>query len=1020
MYLKRLEIQGFKSFANKTILDFLPPQNGSFSITGVVGPNGSGKSNITDAIRWVMGEQSMRNIRAKKSEDIIFSGSESKGSLGAAEVAMTLDNAGGETGLEFPEIIITRRLYRSGESEYLVNGNPARLIDIHILLAKAKFAEGAYSIVSQGMIDRLLTVTPAERKDFFDEASGIKEHQIKQHQAQLKLGRSEENIKQAETLLAEVEPRLKLLARQVKKLEQRQEVEARLRDTQEMYYFTLYSHNKKEVDEVQGLLAAVETKYRNAFAELEKIQVELAELAKGATRQEVFESLQERHQETMRAKNELERQLVIIEGQMQTEYSQSGRQNVGWLEGKVAELNETAKLVVERSTAGREESEEKAKAVTEKKHHIDRLAADQSELRLKISRLQSELFKDQSERSFRELSGLTAVKAVMEAKNNFGKIFGLVAELGEVEEKYQVALEVAVGAQLSSIVVQDETVARRAIEYLRQNRFGVATFLPLSRIQPRQPFSATEQLLQEKGVHGRAIDLIRFDEKMFPIFSMILGDTLVIDDLHVAERIGVGRGRFVTLEGDLVEPRGIMRGGFRQRRNNLSFSSKLSLTTEDHAAEIQEMVRLESHNLNQLESQIEKEKNDLVDITVAAESAKNQAALAEAEYNKIAQELARFKNELALLKSSPEEYGAELQKLAGSKKNLQEQIDGIAATIEKIETEIKEFNAREEEKKQRVFALQEQMQKQQEMVNGFLGERSEFNIRYAKLETKQEDLANEVVSEMKLSLPSIIERLSEAALLEEVPGLADRIEKLKYQLSLIGGIDEEVVKEYSTTKERYDFLVAQIDDLQKAIKDLTVMIEELDELMKKRRSAAFKKIRKDFDRYFKLLFGGGNAALEEIYGEPPREEGELNPDGTPVVSGEVETEEVKPKKKSEKILTGVEVIANPPGKKVKYLNMLSGGERTLTSIALISAILYNNPSPFVVLDEVEAALDEANTLKFAKIMAELATHSQFIIVTHNRVTMHAANALYGVVMQGDGVSKLLSVKIEDVPEYSGN
>lgn len=1022
MYLKRLEIQGFKSFATKTVLDFLPPKNGLFSVTAVVGPNGSGKSNVTDAIRWVMGEQSMKQVRAKKNEDVIFNGSETKGAMSAAEVTMTLDNQGVDVGVDFPEVVITRRLYRSGESEYIINNNPARLLDIHLLLAKAKFAEGAYSIVSQGMIDRLLTVSPSERKDFFDEASGIKEHQIKQHQAQLKLARTEENIKQAETLLAGVEPRLHILHKQVKKLEQRHDVEAKLVGAQESYYFTIYHRNKTEMDSLKKRLGDVEARYRTSFSELEGVQGELAELARGSSRQEVFEKLQARYQEAVRAHNDLERQLAILDGQMQTEYSQAGQQNVGWLEGKVTELDGEEKRLQQAVAAAEIEAKHhEAEAETIKKQS-ENASVEATQQRLKISRLQSDLFKDQSEQSYRELSGLTAVKAVMKAKNKFGKVYGLVATLGDVDEAYRLALEVAAAAHLTSIVVENEEVARLAINYLRDNRFGVATFLPLNKIQPRQDYGNTGALLTESGVLGKVIDLVRYDAKFDAIFSMIFGDTIVVKDLKVAERLGIGRARMVTLDGDLVEKRGIMRGGFRNRRNNLGFSSKLALADEDRMAELQAAVTLETHKLADLERQMEMTKTKVFDATILAKSSLQKVQMIKHEHDGIERELARLQHELSLVKASPEEFGVQLATLSEKKIDIEQDKIKQGSLVEKINSEISEYNQKEEEKKQRVFCLQETMQKKQDDVNRILNERNDLRVEAAKLETKQEDLGNEVLNDMKVSLQSLIERIATPVAATELEILAKEIENLKYQLSLIGGIDGEVVKEYSTTKEKYDFLTGQLKDLTKATADLRLMIEELDELMKKRRSAAFKKIKKEFDRYFKILFGGGTAELEEIYGEPPAEEIVL-PDGTVVsaeaaaaVNAESVDESAKPKK-NEKFLTGIEVIANPPGKKVKYLSMLSGGERTLTSIALICAILHNNPSPFVVLDEVEAALDEANTIKFAKIMNELASQSQFIIVTHNRVTMHAANALYGVVMQGDGISKLLSVKMEDVPQY---
>ncbi len=1024
MHLKRLEIQGFKSFATKTVLDFLPPKNGLHSITAIVGPNGSGKSNVTDAIRWVMGEQSMKNLRGKKSEDVIFNGSETKGALGVAEVTMVLENDDtATTGLEFPEIVITRRLFRSGESEYLVNNQASRLLDIHLLFARAKFAEGAYSIVSQGMIDKLLTVGPSERKEFFDEACGIKEHQIKQHQASLKLARTEENMKQAETLMNEVEPRLKILARQVKKLEQRQEVELKLTEVQEKYYFILYTKIKTETDALKAELHAVDETYRSSFAELEKIQTELADFARSATRQEAFEVLQSRHQDAMKIKNDLERQLAIIEGQMHTQYSQAGQHNIGWLDGKVVELRSSKERLEADVLAAERDAEKYEHELSLENKKIENISIDQTQLRLKISRLQSRLIQNQTEQSYLQLSGLTAVKAVLEARSRFGKVHGLVAELGEVDEEYRVALEVAAGANLSSIVVENEQVARLAIEYLRENRFGVATFLPLNKIQPRGTYGDADRYIGADGVFGKALSLIRFDNKFDTIFSMIFGSTLVVRDLKVAERIGIGSVRMVTLDGDMVENRGIMRGGFRNRKNNITFSSKLSLSGDDHLAEVQAEINLENHTLQELERTLEGLKVHSVELQVAAQSARAKVALIETEFKNVQRECAQLEHELGLIKASPEQYGEQMQKLSAEKDALQAHVKTHDAVIAQASAEIEDFNRKEEEKKQRIFALQEAMQHKQDAVNRILSTRNDLNIQVARLDTKHEDLAQEIQNDMKISLHSLVERIgpatNETVHAQSVQELAEAIEKLKYQLSLIGGIDEEVITEYTQTKERFDFLDGQLKDLRAATDDLNKMIEELDELMKKKRATAFKKIRKEFDRYFKILFNGGTADLEEVYGEvlvaDEMTDANIETHGiAPVTDEEVAAQA----KKREKVLTGIDVIANPPGKKVKYLNMLSGGERTLTSIALICAILYHNPSPFVVLDEVEAALDESNTLRFAKIMTELATHSQFIIVTHNRVTMHAADALYGVVMQGDGISKLLSVKMEDVPQYS--
>ncbi|TSC83729.1 MAG: Uncharacterized protein G01um101413_869 [Parcubacteria group bacterium Gr01-1014_13] len=868
MYLKRLEIKGFKSFADKTVLDFLPYKNNRYSITAVVGPNGSGKSNISDAVRWVMGEQSLKTLRGKKNEDVIFSGSTTKGQLSAAEVMMVLDNSDGRLMSDYPEITVGRRLYRSGEGEYLINNNPVRLLDVHLLLAQAQFAQHSYSVVGQGMIDKLLTVSPAERKDFLDEASGIKEFQIKQHQAQLKLTRTVENVTQAERLVEEVEPRLKILARQVKKLEQRQEVELRLRENQEQYYASIYLANKSELDKLNSVLVGVETNYRSAFKELEEVQKELSVLA--------------------------------------------------------------------HDTAEQETSDSAGQIIAEQRKLLEQISKDKTNAQLKIFSLEKQIFQDQSEQSYRQVSGLFAAQAVLENKDKFGTVHGLVAELGEVEEKYQLALESAAGSNLSALVVESDEVAKSAIEFLRNNRLGFATFLPLNKINPRPAEQGIDSILAMPGVLGLAADIVKYENKFKNIFSFVFGQTIVVENLSVAQKIGIGRARMVTLAGDLIEKSGVMKGGYKQiKKDALKFSSRVSWS-KDRLAEYQGQINVEKEKIIGLDARYEETKQKLLELESKREAANSKTKLLKA------------------------------------------------------------------------FSLQEAMQKKQNLVNEILAKRNDLKIQAAKLETKQDSLSQEIRAELNSTVEAILERKPPTVSMEKLMEVMSEIQKLKYQLSLIGGIDQEVVAEHEQTKERFDFLSEQITDLRAAMSDLEKMIFELDDIMKKKRAASFKKIRKEFDRYVKILFGGGDGDIAEIYGEQPDEDLE-------VVEGEEVLDE-KPKNK-EKILTGIDISINPPGKKIKNINSLSGGERTLTSIALICAILSYNPSPFVVLDEVEAALDEANTRRFAEIVSELSAQSQFIIITHNRVTMHAADALYGVVMGNDGISKLLSVKLEEVPKY---
>ncbi len=1025
MYLKSLELHGFKSFAQKTVLDFLPPKEKKNSVTAVVGPNGSGKSNISDAIRWVMGEQSMKTLRGKKGEDIIFSGSEAKGQMGMVAVTMTLDNSDHRLNLDYEDIVITRRYYRSGESEYILNGNEVRLLDLQILLAKAQFGQGSYSVIGQGMIDRLLLQTPQERKDFFDEATGIKEFQIKRHQAALKLHRTKENINQAELLLQEVEPRLRTLSRQVKKLEQRQDVELKLREFQEQYYSTLYNYNQTQLDELSLELEKINLEYLTVNRNLTVVQEELAGLAKEESRQGIFENLQAAYQEIQKEKNRLEREKAVLSGKLQAEYSKVGKQNVGWLQNKIEDLKKEQIKLTSELTRAEEMADQSGDNIIKQKQKIEELLVARTELRGKLANLEQRLAQVKSEQSFFQFTGLKAVQAILEERQRLGNIYGAVAQLGEVAEKYQLALDIAAGGNLSSIVVDHDRTAQNAIEYLREHQLGVATFLPLSKIKPRMLSNDIAELKNRQGVHGLAVELVKFDSKFADIFSYVLGNTLIVDSIEVAREIGIGRVRMVTLAGDILEVSGSMKGGYRraEKQRGLSFAQGNApylvqeglLNGEEKAAELRK-------ELDQSEITYEKAQENLRSLQAEAQIATSHADLLGRQKQESDKEVAALEQELSLYSMSPDQYDLAMKDLTIQKENLDKELEKIEKKSTQAEKKIHDFNQEEENKKQRIFALQEAMQDEQKKLNLIVDQKNIKQIEVAKLSTKQEDLGGEVFQEMHEALSSLVGRQVPEVAIDKLSEVQQQIQKLKYQLSLIGGIEEEVVEEYKVTKERHDFLITQLTDLKKAIEDLETMIGELDEIMKKTRDKAFKQIRKEFSRYFAILFEGGKADLVELYGEVEieNEENVLDVGDVQSVANDIAIEEVgegKPKKKQE-MLMGIDVIANPPGKKIKNVQMLSGGERTMTSIALVCAILHTNPSPFVVLDEVEAALDETNTIRFTKILQELAMQSQFILITHNNATMHAADALYGVTMGGEGVSHLLSVKLGEAEKIS--
>lgn len=1006
MYLKKIELNGFKSFAEPTTLEFPPPQKGSFSITAIVGPNGSGKSNVADALRWVMGEQSLKQLRGKKSEDVIFGGSEHKGKMSVASVSVVLDNTDKRAPVDYEELVLTRKVYRSGESEYLINGNQVRLLDLHLMLAQAQFGQGSYSVIGQGMITQLLIQSAAERKHFFDEAVGIKEFQIKRHQAVLKLNKTGEHIAQADMLLAEVEPRMKSLKRQVKKLEQRHDIELNLRDIQEKYYVTVHNNLSQQIDVLESEKRTFDVEYAETHTKLDEVQTELAMLAKEESRQEQFEALQQEHRTLTQKKNDLERERAVLIGKLHTEYSKAGKQNVSWLENKVEQLSSEQSSLDAEVQLVKKQIKDHEQQISLILHELSEFEQRKLQAQRSIVEIEKNVFESRNTERLLPRSGYRAVEAILSNEGAIGgRVHGMVAELGKVEKKFQRALEISAGHHMTSIVVEDDGVAARAIAFLKQHQLGTATFLPINKIKARPIPHNIHELLGKRGVHGLAIDLIDFDETYHDMFSYVFGSTVVVDDVETARELGIGRVRMVTLDGDMMSAGGSMRGGFRQKtKYTIGFSANAkdllggSENNEDRLSELRTTV-----------SQIDEEKQGKQEQLMQAQTQKGVAEHALQQLldkqHTIVTEQSGFQQELSLHSLKPEEYDDMMKDLAKQKDEMSNNIDTLTSQVTSVEQKIKSFNAAEEEKRKRIFALQDNMQAVQTTLNEISHKKNTVQVELAKVATRREDVEEEMYHEIKTNIELLKPKFDELYASETLDDVRVEIEKLKYKLSLIGGIDEEVMQEYEETRDKYEKLIDELNDLKKASIDLEKLISELDSLMKKRHADAFKKIKKEFSRYFSILFEGGKAELVEVYGEEKDKEDEEQ---------ELEEDiEEKPKKRRKKILRGIDVVATPPGKKIKNIAALSGGERTLTSIALVCAILHTNPPPFVLLDEVEAALDEANTVRFTKILRELSKQSQFILITHNRATMHAADVLYGVTMGNQGVSKLLSVKLEE-------
>ncbi|MDD5110296.1 MAG: AAA family ATPase [Patescibacteria group bacterium] len=757
MYLKQLEIAGFKSFAQKIVMQFPPPTTGADGraggLTAIVGPNGSGKSNIADAMRWSLGEQSLKTLRGKKAEDVIFSGSATKARLGLAEVSLTLNNDDRAMPVDYPEVVITRRLYRNGEGEYLLNKQPVRLTDAVLLMAKANFGQKSYSVIGQGMVDAILNATPQERKEFFEEAAGVKQYQLKRENSVRKLLHTWENIKQAEAVIEEIEPRLRSLNRQVHKLQRREEIEKELVAKQREYYGAAWQTIAVEEKQVKPQLVQLQTTVTERTRQLAAVQEQLNKLEQEDRRTEVFNRLQQRYQKAIEARSALKESQLVLRNKIEMAQARA----------KMAASPVPLPEIVER---------------------------------------------------------LGAITKTYDA---------FIAELAAAQRPEQLAV----------LRERAQTVAQSLRELIA--------------------------LLQ----HGKK-----------------------------------------NVQAGAVDP--------------------------------------------QLQT--------------------------------------------------------ELHRLSGK-------LEALDAEVTESQSAITEFNAAEEQKRGKFFDLQRQFQSSQSELNATSAKLSELRVEMAKLDTRREAIEQEVAAELKAT-----DWLADfkPAGSEDANTLHAEIINCKRQLEFIGGIEPETVAEFTQTKERYDFLTTQVTDLRKSLDQLRAVIVELDSTIHRQFNDAFRAINHGFARYFKVLFNGGKAELFAITQDAAEAEEEKKVEAAAEgveVAEEADTEEEDIKKLLKghvgKLVVGVEIRATPPGKKLTSVQMLSGGERALTSIALISAIIANNPSPFVVLDEVDAALDEANSERFGAILAELSGKTQFVVITHNRATMHRAAVLYGVTMGEDGVSRILSLKLEE-------
>ncbi|MBQ5952271.1 MAG: chromosome segregation protein SMC [Lachnospiraceae bacterium] len=1183
MYLKSIEMQGFKSFAQKIVLEF------KSGVTGIVGPNGSGKSNVADAVRWVLGEQSAKQLRSSNMQDVIFAGTQSRKPVSFASVVITFDNTDRTLAYDADEVVVARRVFRSGESEYQLGGSTCRLRDILELFYDTGIGKEGYSIIGQGQIDRILSTKPEERRELFDEAAGIVKYKKRKIVAERKLEKENESLVRVSDILGELGRQVGPLERQAEKAKEYLSLKEELKLFEVNQFLLSQERRAKALEEIAGNLKIASEDLAGVRMETEVLRRQHEQLDE--ERQELDEVLAQQREtlHTLSVRKEAaEGQIGVLRARIETE--EMSRAHYESRRAAIAEEAEErnrakAALNEEQTNLNRalEELEEesidadsKVRAAEEKIASLEELirtsresmlSAIQGQADLRTQRQHYETLMEQSRLRQSELSGRIlrraaeeealrgriaeleeaiagldrdgaalyerldggraeaeqirealaagekeaeaslqehhrirarleslvnlaeryegyggSVRAVMEEKGRLRGIVGVVADLVKTDQKYETAIETALGGALQNVVTETEADAKRAIAFLKEERRGRATFLPLDAARENRPFPRTEAL-KEEGVLGTADSLVRCDKNMTDIVRSLLGRTAVVRDmdraLAIARKYSYGF-RMVTLEGELLQPGGSITGGAYKnnsnllgRRREIAELTKRSEETEAALTAVRAAQEKREETLAALAAQEEEIRAALQEKQIEKNTRVMEKSQAEeqlegllsrdrdtdVENREITEQLARMREqeeellrrtgELAGAQQAHEEASAQAEsdlaavreereevtraqaevraRLGGMYSrmdSLNENLDRIAQEEKKVEEELAVIGSGSESSQASGAALEEEIgrcrtqietaedsiaqltaliARNEEKRQNRLAEQKEiFGRRDASME-RQTTLEKEVYR-----LETQKEREEEAAerqaayLFEEyqltpsearslkkedftLSQVSARVSSLKNSIRALGNVNVNAIEEYRETSERYEFLKNQHDDLVKATDSLREVIHGLEEGMRKQFLEKFAEIQKEFNVVFGELFGGGQGSLE------------LMDDG-------------------DVLTAGVSIIAQPPGKKLQNMMQLSGGEKALTAISLLFAIQRLKPSPFCLLDEIEAALDDVNVNRFAHYLNQLKEKIQFIVITHRRGTMTIADRLYGITMQEKGVSSLVSVDLTDAEE----
>ena len=1181
MYLKRLEMQGFKSFPDKTVLEFMP------GITTVIGPNGSGKSNISDSIRWVLGEQSIKSLRGSKSEDIIFAGTQNRKSLGFAEVSIVIDNSDGKLPIEFSEVVVTRRIFRNGESGYFINKTPCRLKDVLELFMDTGIGKDGYSIIGQGKIDEILSNKSEERRNIFEEAAGIVKYRVRKNESEKRLEQTKLNLLRINDILSEIETNIDLLKTQSEKAKKYLSLREELKSIEIGLFLYNIDNYKLNLDEIvknidiinsnrtdeEARMSVLQNLKENLKIELEEIMSKIEQTQNLAFESEKkieqinseinvqterisnnkqnyerylkeIEDLQKRNEEITEEKENriqkkdnlmsnrekfvheleekenklkelsdklteeeknIEDKKKQVEEDTEDKYKNKEAINIieinnqnlqkrqktveNEIQDTISKLDEKRMLKSDILTtfnekeAKREEYKEKlAKIKTKKeeatskiKEYEDRLNTLSSTLRIKDSKQKflSEMEKEKEGYS-------RAVKAILlecEKNSQLNKgVKGVLANLISVPEKYQTAIETVLGATLQNIVTDTEEDAKKLIEYLRQNSLGRASFLPISSVKGKKVDRLIKNNLE--GVIGIASDLIKTDKKYEGIILNLLGRTVIVNNMDTAiilARQNSYSFRIVTLKGDIINSSGAISGG----SNSQKTTSIIGRTNQ--IKELEKEIDDLNKQIEQISKEKEKYEQSIESLLKEVETLEQTSQEIEIEYATEKQKLELLEETIQSLETKLDELRSETKEIDETirinfekKKELEQTILALDQEITELTEKIKVFAEQNKEKQKYIDDLNFDITNLRISVSSFdessnsleeilerIEKELQTNITSIENKTKQNENIVKENQELKVSIEEAQEKIKQTkldvstssdvvenlkkekisknehirkteedieekyAIIEEIKNQANKLEVKKSKLDVeleqiinkmwedyevtpnnvgeykkpnnvqettkqvktlrdqikdLGSINIDSIEEYKQTKERYDFMCEQRLDLENSSSKLKKVIQDMTKIMKEQFETQFKVINKNFGEVFKELFGGGKAELKLT-----DEEDILN--------------------------SGIEIEVHPPGKKLQNMSLLSGGERAFTAIALLFAILKINPAPFCVLDEIEAALDDVNVYRFADYLKKFATETQFLVITHRKGTMEAADTVYGITMEERGISKLLSMNL---------